>query len=180
MKQMMMIESISEFSDRTKAALRAANLFTVEDISTKQKKEIKKIKGLGEQGFCEVVLYCKKNKVKFAAPPKDPDALFKKQFVERFLKPGNINWASEMRVATKLLKLYPDKDKLNAFALPFKLNSLCFFLTEKGKEMIRKAYYTPTQAVAVKIEKRVEVGTEKVGEDIVTAAPKSLRDFLND
>lgn len=175
-----MIESIEEFSDKTKAALIAANLFTVSDISTKQKKEIKKIKGLGEQGMCELILFCKKNKIKFAAAPKDLDAGFKKDLITRFLKPENINWGNEMRVLAKLLKTYPDKEKWQKFALSFKLNSLCFFFTQKGKEMLQKGYYTPAATSTIKIEKPIELGTEKVGEDIVVEKPKSLRDFLND
>jgi len=99
--------------------------------------------------------------------------------VKKFLKKdSDVNWANEIRIANILFKYNSSMDFWEFFELDFKLNSLAFFLTEKGKLLVKKGEnnfkFSNVQKTDTKIEKK------KVGEDknINPQKPKTLFDFI--
>jgi hypothetical protein len=168
-------------SPKIKNALEKAGIITVVDISKKTNPELKKVKGLGKLGMAELILFINKNKIKLAKTKKDETIPLKVSIINKFLKdPKACKRNLEFSVAAKLLKLYPEPEFWGKFNVTFKLNSLCFFLSQRGREIVDKAYYAPKTENKVQQQTVIKLESEKVGEDIVTAAPKSIRDFLND
>lgn len=172
----------TNLSQKIKNSLEVAGILTVGDIGKKTNSELKKIKGLGKLGMAELTLFISKNKIKLAKGKKDELAGAKVSLINKFLKdPKACNKSQEFSVAGKLLKLYPEPEFWERFNITFKLNSLCFFLSQRGREIVNKGYYAPKTENKVQQQQAVvKLETEKVGEDIVTEAPKSIRDFLND
>jgi hypothetical protein len=65
----------------------------------------------------------------------------KKDFVKKFLKNVNsINWAREMSIVKKLWTIFPNQDFWHSLELSFKLNSLCWFLSDDGRSFLNKEY----------------------------------------
>lgn len=104
---------------------------------------------------------------------------FKKQVCERFLKQlDKTNRKKEMLLCQKVLSSNWNKDFWESFRLDFKLNSMAFFLTKKGLDLLKKEILI----FSAKIEKEKEsiiLSDKKVGEDIVISKKrKTLIDFL--
>lgn len=106
-----------------------------------------------------------------------------KFLVSKFLIKDQLNWAREIKIAKKLLKLYPDFKIWSDLKLKFKLNSLAFFLTEEGKgEMSVFEFNKSKENVLDLLPQNSEViGNEKIGKDVIKDSPKplSFKDFLN-
>jgi hypothetical protein len=67
--------------------------------------------------------------------------LSKKEFVKKFLKDSsNIVWPKEMKMVKSLFKIFPNEDFWNTLELNFKLNSLCWFLSDDGRKLLNKEY----------------------------------------
>lgn len=67
--------------------------------------------------------------------------LDKKTFIKRFLKDKkNIIWPKEMKMVNCLLKIFPNKDFWDGLKLSFELNSLCWFLSDDGRNFLNKEY----------------------------------------
>jgi hypothetical protein len=67
--------------------------------------------------------------------------LDKKSFIKKFLKdPSNIVWPKEMKMVKSLFKIFPNEDFWNTLELNFKLNSLCWFLSDDGRTFLNKEY----------------------------------------
>jgi hypothetical protein len=67
--------------------------------------------------------------------------LNKREFVKKFLKDSsNIIWPKEMKVVKTLFKIFPSKEFWNNLELSFKLNSLCWFLSDDGRNYLNKEY----------------------------------------
>lgn len=67
--------------------------------------------------------------------------LSKKEFVKKFLKDSsNIVWPKEMKMVKSLFKIFPNEDFWNTLELNFKLNSLCWFLSDDGRKFLNKEY----------------------------------------
>jgi hypothetical protein len=67
--------------------------------------------------------------------------LNKKSFVKKFLKDGvNIIWPKELKILKTLFKIFPDENFWNGLELNFKLNSLCWFLSDDGRKFLNKEY----------------------------------------
>lgn len=65
----------------------------------------------------------------------------KKEFIKRFVKDSsNILWPREMKMVKSLLKIFPNEDFWNSLKLNFKLNSLCWFLSDDGRKFLNKEY----------------------------------------
>jgi hypothetical protein len=65
----------------------------------------------------------------------------KKEFIKRLLKEGsNIIWPKEMKMANLLIKIFPNKDFWESLELNFKLNSLCWLLSDDGRKFLNKEY----------------------------------------
>jgi hypothetical protein len=67
--------------------------------------------------------------------------LNKKNFVKKFLKDtSNIIWPKEMKMVKSLFKIFPNEDFWNTLELNFKLNSLCWFLSDDGRKFLNTEY----------------------------------------
>jgi hypothetical protein len=67
--------------------------------------------------------------------------LNKKEFIKKFLKdPSNIIWPKEMKMVKMLFKIFPNEDFWSSLELNFKLNSLCWFLSDDGRKLLNKEY----------------------------------------
>lgn len=65
----------------------------------------------------------------------------KKEFIKRLLKEDvKIIWPKEMKMANLLFKIFPDKIFWNNLNLNFKLNSLCWLLSDDGRKLLNKEY----------------------------------------
>jgi hypothetical protein len=65
----------------------------------------------------------------------------KKEFIKKFLKDNsNIVWPKEMRMVKTLFKIFPNEDFWDNLELAFKLNSLCWFLSDDGRKFLNKEY----------------------------------------
>jgi hypothetical protein len=59
--------------------------------------------------------------------------------VEKYLKPElipGLDWGREIKIGQRLLKERPQRGFWEDFELKFKLNSLAFFFTEKGQDLV--------------------------------------------
>ncbi len=76
---------------------------------------------------------------KTSVQPAQFTNLNKKEFIKKFLKDSsNIIWPKEMRMVKSLFKICPNEDFWNSLELPFKLNSLCWFLSDDGRKFLNK------------------------------------------
>jgi hypothetical protein len=67
--------------------------------------------------------------------------LDKKEFVKKFIKDNtNIIWPKEMKMVKMLLNIFPNNDFWNSLTINFKLNSLCWFLSDDGRKFLNKEY----------------------------------------
>jgi len=84
----------------------------------------------------------------------------------------------EMKIAKKLFALKSQKFWEEAY-LPFRLNSLAWFLGKDGKEYIDKEELQ--QKLPVPQHKSYELEKDKIGKDKkITFKPNTLMEFLND
>jgi hypothetical protein len=67
--------------------------------------------------------------------------LNKKTFIKKFIKDSkNIIWPKEMKMVNILFKIFPDENFWDGLELNFKLNSLCWFLSDDGRKFLNKEY----------------------------------------
>jgi hypothetical protein len=65
----------------------------------------------------------------------------KKSFVKKFIKEKtNIIWPKELKIVNTLFKIFPNEQFWNNLDLNFKLNSLCWFLSDDGRKLLNKEY----------------------------------------
>jgi uncharacterized secreted protein with C-terminal beta-propeller domain len=65
----------------------------------------------------------------------------KKSFVKKFIKENSsIIWPKELKMVNMLFKIFPNEDFWNSLELKFKLNSLCWFLSDDGRKFLNKEY----------------------------------------
>lgn len=65
----------------------------------------------------------------------------KKEFIKRLLKEDTkIIWPKEMKMANLLFKIFPNQNFWNTLRLNFKLNSLCWLLSDDGRKFLNKEY----------------------------------------
>jgi hypothetical protein len=68
-------------------------------------------------------------------------SLNKKNFVKKFLKENiNIIWPKEMKMVKLLFKIFPNEDFWKSLDLNFKLNSLCWLLSDDGRKLLNQEY----------------------------------------
>ena len=106
------------------------------------------------------------------------------KIISKFCKTPESIWAHptlvkrEMKIAKKLFSLKSQKFWEEAH-LPFKLNSLAWFLGRDGEEYIEKQEILLT--TSTKEIETYELKEDKIGEDKeVTFKPNTLMEFLND
>jgi hypothetical protein len=65
----------------------------------------------------------------------------KKEFIRKFVKDNkNIIWPKEMKMVKSLFKIFPNEEFWQGLELSFKLNSLCWFLSDDGRKFLNKEY----------------------------------------
>lgn len=178
------IEDIN-LSTRTKNALIKAGFSQLSDFENVTKQNIKNIIGIGPTGYREItkLINLKSDKGRFE---------LRRFLVEKFIKISllknydqetkNSVWQNNITIASRLLKKYNEEEFWKSFNLSFKLNSLAFFLTEKGNEILSKGYSEWKLNLTWKEDEKenYKLECEKQGEDaILDNKPKTLKDFLN-
>jgi hypothetical protein len=108
--------------------------------------------------------------------------LDKKNFIKKFLKnTDNIIWPKEMKMVKSLYKIFPNKEFWDGLRLNFKLNSLCWFLSDDGRKFLNKEYkkfkLELPETKKFKIENNNIAFESKTGYDLDKAL--NLREFLN-
>lgn len=67
--------------------------------------------------------------------------LDKKAFIKKFVKEGgHIIWPKEMKMAKILFKIFPNEDFWNSLQINFKLNSLCWLLSDDGRKFLNTEF----------------------------------------
>lgn len=130
---------------------------------------------------CNCGFLFEKTKAKTKTKEKKPFFAERKDFIKRMLDGGKSkDMMLDMITATKIFAYFENNiDFLGRVKPPFKLDgSIRYFLTAEGKEYLRKKKlefdYKP------KNNEKIVDHLEKIGDDIATSKPRTLRDFLND
>lgn len=101
----------------------------------------------------------------------------KKYLLAKFLKEGRADdLKKELFVAKKLLVKYPNGKFWLNYDLSFKLNSLAFFLTPEGSQLISSAF--KEFSLEIKTNSPIFLLGEKIEVKKVAFQPKNIRDFL--
>lgn len=67
--------------------------------------------------------------------------LNKKEFIKGLIKEGStIIWPKEMKMAKTLLQIFPNENFWSSLKLNFKLNSLCWLLSDDGRKFLNTEY----------------------------------------
>lgn len=90
-------------------------------------------------------------------------------------KPSQTNWPREIKIANSLLRLYPEVEFWQCAELNFKIESLCYFLGEKGLDQLKFFYLKYKYRLPEKI--KPQDLKEKIGQD--SSPPPSLKKFFN-
>ena len=73
--------------------------------------------------------------------PVQSTNLNKKTFIKKFIKDhSNLIWPKEMKMVKLLFQIFPNEDFWNSLELSFKLNSLCWFLSDDGRKFLNQEY----------------------------------------
>lgn len=122
-------------------------------------------------------------KKKTANKAAAPHGAFRRKMVEKFVKKESIVWPREMKIASKLLVEEPDFGVWAELDLAFEVNSLAYFLTDKGRELLEEEKSRRTvnkeRENFIKKDKPATFADTKVGEDTVqTTSVRSFQDYL--
>jgi hypothetical protein len=109
-------------------------------------------------------------------------SLNKKEFIKKFIKDSSsIVWPKEMKMVKSLLEIFPNKDFWNSLELKFKLNSLCWFLSDDGRKFLNQQYkkfnLNLPEAKKFEIDNNNIAFENKSSYDLDKAL--NLREFLN-
>lgn len=166
----------SQIIQRAKKILINNNILTVGDLISKSKQELKLLKGMGNLCIASIDLFLKEKGLKLKKEAPNPEEKeFFTNLIKKFVKEESINWGREIKAAKLLFSKKPDKDFWHKLYLPFKLNSLLFFLSEKGKVYLTKK----KTDLIIERKPTVVLQNENLEQDIVIQKPKSIKDFLN-
>lgn len=109
-------------------------------------------------------------------------SLNKKTFIKKFIKdPKNIIWPKEMKMVKSLFKIFPSQNFWDGLELNFKLNSLCWFLSDDGRKFLNTEYkkfnLNLPETKKFEIENNNIAFESKTSYDLDKAL--NLREFLN-
>jgi hypothetical protein len=109
-------------------------------------------------------------------------SLNKKDFIKKFLKDSSsVVWPKEMKMVKSLFQIFPNEDFWKSLKLNFKLNSLCWFLSDDGRKFLNKEYkkfkLELPETKKFKIENNNIAFESKKTYDLDKAL--NLREFLN-
>ena len=108
--------------------------------------------------------------------------LNKKQFISKFVKDSkSLVWPREMKVVNTLYKTFPNAGFWQSLELKFKLNSLCWFLSDDGRKFLNTEYkkflFEPEKPEVFELKNNNIAFDAKIGETV--QAPMTVRQFLN-
>lgn len=113
--------------------------------------------------------------------------------VEKFVRKKDQNWPRDMKVATRLMKIFPEHEFWD-WVEPYPLvSSLVFLQNEENLKNLKERYSLFLQqkdlkqskeklkeSFDLKASKVYNEGSDKVGEDVqIVRKPKTLKEFLN-
>lgn len=109
-------------------------------------------------------------------------ALNKKDFVLKFVKKdASLVWPREMKIVNSLFKIFPNEAFWNSLDLKFKLNSLCWFLSDEGRKFLNIEYkkfnFEPEKPKSFDLVNNNIAFQGKKGETV--QAPMTVREFLD-
>jgi len=106
----------------------------------------------------------------------------KRTFVKRLLKDStNINWPKEMKIVKTLFSIFPNELFWNSLDLGFKLNSLCWLLSDDGRKLLNREYKKFNFLIP---QKNLYLPDKDLEQDSISCRtdgpikPKTLKDFL--
>lgn len=173
-----------DITPKAKRILLKNNIFNLNSLTDLTRKEIKAFKGMGGLDLASIELFVKKvglilKKEEKKPKEKDPFLDQKKKLILKLLKnTENVNWSGEIKAANVLFKQNPNPEFWDKFTLPFKLNSLYFLLSTKGKEFIFDAKKEKKEITTFE-KTDITLSETIVGDNIISTKPKSIKDFLN-
>jgi hypothetical protein len=105
----------------------------------------------------------------------------KKEFIAKFVKKdASLVWPREMKMVNSLFKIFPNDDFWNYLELKFKLNSLCWFLSDEGRKFLNIEYkkfnFEPEKPKTFDLTNNNIAFEGKIGETV--QAPMTVREFL--
>ena len=105
----------------------------------------------------------------------------KKEFISKFVKKdASLVWPREMKMVNSLFKIFPNDEFWRSLELKFKLNSLCWFLSDEGRKFLNVEYkkfnFEPEKPKTFELKNNNIAFQEKIGETI--QAPMTVREFL--
>ena len=105
----------------------------------------------------------------------------KKEFILKFVKQGaSLIWPREMKMVNSLFKIFPNDEFWNSLDLKFKLNSLCWFLSDDGRKFLNIEYkkfnFEPEKPKSFELTNNNIEFEGKIGETV--QAPITVREFL--
>ena len=108
--------------------------------------------------------------------------LNKKTFIKNIIKEGSpIVWPKEMKMVKTLFKIFPNQDFWKSLKLNFKLNSLCWLLSDDGRKFLNTEYkkfnLDLPEAKTFEIDNNNIAFENKLSYDLNKAL--NLREFLN-
>ena len=109
-------------------------------------------------------------------------SLNKKEFIKGLIKEGStIVWPKEMKMAKILLQIFPNEDFWSSLKLNFKLNSLCWLLSDDGRKFLNTEYkkfnLDLPEAKTFEVDNNNIAFEDKSSYDLDKAL--NLREFLN-
>ena len=108
-------------------------------------------------------------------------SLNKKDFVLKFVKKdSSLLWPREMKIVNSLFKIFPSEDFWQFVQLDFKLNSLCWFLSDDGRKFLNSEYkkfkFEPQKPKSFELKNNDIAFNGKIGETV--KPPMTVREFL--
>jgi len=108
-------------------------------------------------------------------------SLNKKEFILKFVKQNiSLVWPREMKMVNALFKIFPNDEFWRSLELKFKLNSLCWFLSDEGRKFLNTEYkkfnFEPEKPISFDLKNNNIAFEGKIGETV--QAPMTVREFL--
>lgn len=107
----------------------------------------------------------------------------KKEVIEKLLSKGSINWPKEMKIFSKLEKMYGESGFWLGVSPGFALPSLAWFLTPKGLDFLKvewaKFNLSPEERKKYVEEEKVDFAPSQPIINNPKRRIKTLKDFLN-
>jgi hypothetical protein len=118
---------------------------------------------------------------KKSAPSVRFTSLNKKDFILKFVKQdASLVWPREMKMVNSLFKIFPKEEFWASLELKFKLNSLCWFLSDEGRKFLNIEYkkfnFEPEKPKSFDLVNNNIAFEGKIGETV--QAPMTVREFL--